>query len=632
MLFMLMILVPILFISLWLILFNRRRAKGIRRTFLETSLILFGFIAVSTEVFSLFNAIAALNFILAWCGGVLFLFAKFRREIRSGAYALSAEFRENLKSVPKFYLVLIVFVYLATLVLALVSPPNTYDSMTYHMARVGHWIQNGSVAFYPTAILRQLYNPPLAEYGILHFQMLSGSDYFANLVQWFALVACGATASLIVKAIGRDAKVQAFAAFLCTTIPAAIVQSTGTQKDRFASVFVLAFFYFFIAATESNGWSDFLWTGAALGLAILAKGTAYVYCFPTGLFFVVVHFLALDKKELRVRFVKQIGVVLFIALAFNAGHYARSAKLFGEPVSTAGEPLRNKNLTPKMVLSNLARNYALHLATTSDALNATFENAFKATFGDELKNPDSTWSDNQFFIVYSGHEDRVGNFVHLWLITFALLGVFLIRREPGAKYVYGAAFAVAFGFLLFSILLKWQIWGSRLQLSLFMLGSVLAAVVIGRLVPRVMVWLAVLVFLFSLPFVYYSDPRRIWEADGSFALDKPRRQQYFKNLPDIEPHFVEATDFIKNQSPAPEEVGLHIEFNDYEYPFWFLLKKDFSQKPNLRHVGITNVSAKLAGTRPLPEFVISIRPETVIEGIEYKVVWAKDVVKVLQKK
>ncbi len=629
---MLIILVPLLFISLWLILFNRRRAKGIRRTFLETSLILFAFIAVSTELFSLFNAISSLNFILAWSGAVLFLFAKFRRELRTGAFEMQAELREKLRSAPKFYLILIAFVYLATLVIALVSPPNTYDSMTYHMARVGHWIQNGSVAFYPTAILRQLYNPPLAEYGILHFQLLSGNDYFANLVQWFALVACGAAASLIVKVIGQDAKAQGFAAFLCTTIPTAIVQSTGTQNDLFASLFVLAFFYFFIAAVESNAWSDFGWTGTALGLAILAKGTAYVFCFPIGLFFVVVHFLSLEKSPARVRFAKQVGVVLFIALAFNAGHYTRNAKLFGSPVSTGEEPLRNKNLTAKMVLSNVTRNYALHLATASDSLNATFENAIKSAFGDELKNPDSTWSDNQFFIVYSSHEDSVGNFVHLWLITFALLAVFLIRRESGTKYIYAAAFSVAFGFLLFSILLKWQIWGSRLQLPLFMLGSVLAAVVIGRLVPRVALWIAVLVFLFSLPFVYYSDPRRIWEKDGSFALNKPRRQQYFKNLPDVEPLFVEATDFIKNRSAMPEEIGLHIEFNEYEYPFWILLKKDFSRQPFLRHVGVPNVSSKLNGMRSPPEFVISIRPELTIEGIEYKVVWSKDVVKVLQKK
>ncbi len=34
-----------------------------------------------------------------------------------------------------------------------------YDSMTYHLARIGHWIDNGSVDYYVTNIDRQLYSP-----------------------------------------------------------------------------------------------------------------------------------------------------------------------------------------------------------------------------------------------------------------------------------------------------------------------------------------------------------------------------------------------------------------------------------------------------------------------------------------
>jgi hypothetical protein len=43
---------------------------------------------------------------------------------------------------------------------ALFAAPNTYDSMTYHPARVAHWQQQASVGFYPTAYLPQLYQPP----------------------------------------------------------------------------------------------------------------------------------------------------------------------------------------------------------------------------------------------------------------------------------------------------------------------------------------------------------------------------------------------------------------------------------------------------------------------------------------
>ena len=626
-------LAPVFFISVWLLLFNRGSENGIRRAFVETSLICYAFIAVTTETFSLFNGLTELNFILLWSASVLILLVKFRREILNGARALPKDFSEKIKNAPKFYLALTLFIYLVTLVVALLSPPNTYDSMTYHLARVAHWIQNGTIAHYPTAILRQLYQPPLAEYSILHFQLLSGSDYFANLPQWCALVACGATASLIVKEIGQNTKIQAFAVLLSATIPAAIVQSTGTQNDLFVSFFVLAFFYFFISAVKSNSWRDFGWVGSALGLAILAKGSAYVFCFPIGLFFTVVHFLTLKKRAERWRFIRQIAVVLMIALSFNAAHYSRNARLFGSPVSTGEEKMSNKNMTAKMALSNLARNYVIHLGTSWKKFDQTIENGMKSVFGDELKNPDSTWmaDDFGFAVKYSTHEDHAGNFVHILLITSALLLLFLIRGDE-RRYVYGLAFTIVFGYVLFSMLLKWQIWGSRLQTPLFMLGACLIAAFLGRVLPRTAVFVAILCFIPACAFLFLSAPRRVLSFDGKFVLAEPRATKYFKNLSDLEPFYTEAVIALWQQSTAPEDVGLFIDYNEYEYPLWVMLKKDFAKKPYIRHVGVRNVSAKLVGARPMPEFIISTRNETTIENVEYNIIWAKDPVKVLQRK
>src|SRR6185436_4583982 len=73
-----------------------------------------------------------------------------------------------------------------TATIALLAPPNNWDSMTYHMPRVAHWAQAGSVAHYPTHILRQLWLGPWAEFGILHLYVLAGGDRLANLVQWLA--------------------------------------------------------------------------------------------------------------------------------------------------------------------------------------------------------------------------------------------------------------------------------------------------------------------------------------------------------------------------------------------------------------------------------------------------------------
>ena len=75
--------------------------------------------------------------------------------------------------------------------IALLAPPNTWDSMTYHMPRVAHWSQAGSVAHYPTHILRQLWLGPWARSSrSLHLYLLTGGDRLANLVQWLAFAGC----------------------------------------------------------------------------------------------------------------------------------------------------------------------------------------------------------------------------------------------------------------------------------------------------------------------------------------------------------------------------------------------------------------------------------------------------------
>ena len=628
---MFIVLVLIFFLLLWLTLFDRDAEKSLRRTFLKTIVLTFAFCAVTTEIFSLFRLIHSYSFVFLWLLADLVLLAFLRRKIKTVVREFFNQFWQKLKAVPKFYTILAAFIYLIILIIALSSPPNTYDSLTYHLARVAHWIQNGSVAFYPTSILRQIYQPPLAEFGILHLQLLSGNDYFANLIQWLSLVGCGAAVSLILAEFAKDLKTQFFGVALTATLPGAIVQGSSTQNDLVASLFILSFFYFWLRAVKLNNWKPFIWTGSALGLAILTKATSYLFCFPIGLFFTVVHFLTLKKSAERKRFILQVAAVLLIAFALNFGHFARNFTLFGAPITSGDDEVRNKSLTAKMVLSNLARNYAVNLGTKSDKLKAATEDGMKRTFGDELKNPNSTWLENEFAVTYSTHEDLAGNFVHILLITLTLLLIFFVKDDE-KKYIYGIVFTILLGFLLFSALLKWQIWSARLQLPLFMLGCVLVAFIISKIKLKIGIPLTIISFIIAWSFIFHAEPRRVLSNEGNFILnEKTRQQRLFKNLPDAEPLFIEAVEFIKKQNPASEAIGLHIDYNDFDYPFWLMFKRDFRAAPQIYHVGVPNVSSKLVGTRPLPEFVISIKEGNTIENTEYKEVWKKDVVRVLQK-
>ncbi len=633
---MLIVLVPLFFFLLWLYLFERAGRAEIRLSFVKTLVLGFVVVTFATEFFSLFGLLNVYTFGGFWLAGSVLLAAVVSGHLRQTALTFWERMISQLKSAPYLVTAGVGVLLLIIFVIAVASPPNTYDSQTYHLARVAHWTQNGSVAHYPTAILRQLYQPPLAEFAALHLQILSGGDHVANIVQWVSLIGCAAAASLIARELGLELKMQAFAAALVVTLPGAIVQGSSTQNDLVASLLTLAFFLFFLLSVRSDDPGfGYLWTGAALGLALLTKGTSYLYCFPVGAFFSVVHFFTLTDGASRIRFGRRVAIVIVIALALNFGHFARNFSLFGTPVTSGDDEVRNKNVTAQMVLANAARNYAVNLGTSSVTLRNAIEGAMKRVFGAELKNPNSTWLDNEFKVEFSAHEDLAGNFLHIVLVTLALfLAFFAVRRarDGSGVIVAGLAFTVVFGFFLFSALLKWQIWSARLQLPLLMLGSVLVAYTVAKLLPRAAYVLLALAFASAIPFLLFAAPRRVLGDNGRFVLfDGERRHKLFKNLPDAEPLYSAAAEAIKQQPVAPEAVGLHIDYNDFDYPLWGLLKDDPRSPPLIFHVGVTNVSKRLAGSRPAPEFVISTLTGTSMDGVQYREIWKNDVVRVLRR-
>ena len=163
-----------------------------RSSIIQTLIFISAFIFISTELLSLFNAVNSSGIIITW--SVLLLLSSILNWIRWDKHfphmnlSVGVPTDRNAKiinnTLNKFLFYSTCFILIITLTTALVASPNNWDSMTYHLSRVMHWIQNENVNFYPTQIDRQLTQPPFAEYFILHLQLLNGSDRFANIVQW----------------------------------------------------------------------------------------------------------------------------------------------------------------------------------------------------------------------------------------------------------------------------------------------------------------------------------------------------------------------------------------------------------------------------------------------------------------
>ena len=245
--------------------------------------------------------------------------------------------------------------------------------MTYHMSRVVHWIQDRSVANYPTHILRQLHQNPWSEFAILHFQVLSGSDRFANLIQWFSMIGTIVGVSLLAKQLGASSRGQILAAVISVTIPMGILQGSSTQNDYVVSFWLVCFIYYAILLKENSKPLYLLATGAGLGLSILTKATAYIYAFP----FMAWISLSLIKSR-HARGLLQIILIITTAFVINLGHYARNYDLYGSPLGPGQEgdsyKYSNDIFTVSSVTSNVIRNIGLHIGTPFNRVNAFLEN------------------------------------------------------------------------------------------------------------------------------------------------------------------------------------------------------------------------------------------------------------------
>ena len=171
---------------------------------------------------------------------------------------------------------------LSELVLALASPPNNFDSQTYHLPKIEHWVVQHDVQFFPTAIHRQVTLAPGAEYLLLHLRLLTGGDALYNLLQFGASVGCVLLASRIAGQLGGSARAQLLAGFVAGTTPMVALESTSTQTDLVVAAWVGCLATLVLDELRRRTRPvDLLLIGTATGLITLTKATgllAPVHC------------------------------------------------------------------------------------------------------------------------------------------------------------------------------------------------------------------------------------------------------------------------------------------------------------------------------------------------------------------
>jgi hypothetical protein len=484
---------------------------------------------------------------------------------------------------------------------AVAAPPNTWDALTYHMPRVAHWIQNRTVAHYPTSIVRQLYLPPWSEFAVSQLQLLSGSDRFANCVQWLALAASAVAVSRIAGQLGAGSTGQVLSGVFAVTLPMAILQGSSAQTDLVTSLWVLIFVSE-VLASRTESWSPVRMAiiGGAIGLALLTKPTAGIFAAPF-----VIGLVFTGFRRFRFQAARPLLISGSVALALLLPHAARNSRLFGSPLGIS-RGVVNEVLGPCALASNFARNVALEATTPFPSVNRAIEKmvvGVHRAISCDVNDPATTWLGSEFHVppaplggrplesdesLYSlFHEDTASNPVHALLFLAAaaiLLAKPALRARKDLLWVAGS---LALSFLLFCAALKWQPWHSRLHLPLFLIAAALAGVVwTSVLPPRATEWLGLLLLAAALPWVCAGATRPLLGSQSVLATS--RASQYFSIRPLLEQPYEAAARSLAEEGCS--QIGLAIGPDTPEYLLWVLFQPRIPSGLRIEHVDVANVS------------------------------------------
>src|SRR5262249_28238189 len=368
-----------------------------------------------------------------------------------------------------------------TLFIALTAAPNNFDSQAYPLPRVEHWIQNRSLAFYPTSITPQNEMGPVAEILLLQTRILGGSDVFYPLVQWVSMVCSVAAVFRITRQLGGDEPQCWIAAVFLMTLPIGILESTSTQNDYVVTALLACGVTLGLEAMAEPRPAPgrILAAAAAFGLSGVAKPLGFLFGPGSPVWFAV----GLARRVGVLAWLgRAAGVALVLALVIApfASRYLASRE--GPPRSFETRFV-NGSFGVRQTVDNLFRHVVDNVVTGVPPIDSFTSRAAQSIA--TALSLDTYRVDTTFLVKYPPtappaglnifHEDESPNLFHTILILVALGTIAVRWRQPApaVRRIYWTAWLA--GVVVFAAVLRWGPWSTRYHLPPFALAAPIVA-------------------------------------------------------------------------------------------------------------------------------------------------------------
>ncbi|MCM1160344.1 MAG: glycosyltransferase family 39 protein [Roseburia sp.] len=640
------LLLPIAFL-LFFIFVKTKEETGFFETGARALLLWQLAVLVITNLLSIFSLLGRVSLSLCWlllsAALVLFIYryakAANKDVIPDSDCTFSMYVRQRLSVLwkdfspsEKLMASLLLFLFLLLFFAALFTVPYNFDSMTYHLARIGHWIDNQSVNHFITNIDRQNYSPVLAEYNLLHMYLLTNSDSFLNLLQYAAMLMTSLTIYKCARLLGTDRSFSVFGAFLFVTMPLTISQSMTTQNDLFGAMWFALFLYYLLQfiqmekiVPDKNTLKLLFFTALTVAFAFLTKTSI---CASMVFFLPWLLIMRLQKKDKLLSLIQSAcfaGLTIAVTISETIIRNLLSAGTIMPDTASGNIMVATKNVS--YIIVNILKNYSLILTQhLSDALNG-FICRIAIHTGAALQVEVNNEAISFHGFDYIRHMNRGANMYSHDITPSALVGylaffcglllfVLLLtsRKSASVSIGFGISCWLSFGFIM--ALLRWQPWGTRLMYPALAMTVIMIANLLGCLFQKLPKKGILLIPLTALS-LFLAIPSITYNTKPAFENVKEGCSNRFSHYFTYNKRFDSYQELSQrllsiNQQPlAPEiplsnrdSVGLLISGDGYDYPLWLIFRQKL---PGIRlqHILLED-TANGSSDSKLPAYILQI--------------------------
>ncbi|EKE04787.1 MAG: hypothetical protein ACD_20C00003G0014 [uncultured bacterium] len=467
------------------------KSRRFENSILYLVLILVSQIIVSIEILSMTKQVTPSG--LLFCNIIVFILSIYYWKHKQSPRIDFQEIRlikdkiyQAVKKDKILLLLAIFFIFssLISLLLTIIAPTNSADSMSYHLARIGFWIQNETLAHFETSSIRQIILPINSEILMLWSMVFFKKDYLSIFPQYLAYLGCIFTVFSYLRYLNISTRRILWTIFVFASLPVVILESVSAQTNLLVAFFLFTSLYLFVYGVKENSNKALVFSAIAFSINLGIKTTAFFFIPIFGIIYLLI--AVREKKKL---FYKPVAVFIMASipafLILSSYNYILNYLDFGNFLGTKFYVSRHSiSISFKTFTANIIRYSLLFIDFTgikaAESLTPYYLGIKNYLFN--LFHLKST--DGLLFLDIS----KPNTLIHENVAKFGLLG-FLILIPVMARYSFIKIISnrdkmfyisltglVTVGFIItISALMGFCIWNNRYLLSAVSISSTLFA-------------------------------------------------------------------------------------------------------------------------------------------------------------